>query len=330
MRASPLAPPRAQSAAPRSGSGSAFAHHGEILQGVFRTSSAPCGWVNALVTLPLHRVGARASFTACSGAESRSIRVYPPSCRKALHAAELTMRHLERTRGLRPCGGRLRITGLVPVGLGMGSSTADVLAAIRAVCDAVGVALTVQETIELGVGAEKASDPPHAADETVLFAQRSGHTLEHLGSALPAMLLVSVRTCRSRSVDTVSLAPLRGLARQLDSYQDLRCRLRAALENRDVAEIGAVATHSAQLNQARLPKPELAAIVRVCAATGGAGVQVAHSGNVASIIYPDAPSCGAEAITESTRLLGLDGIEVAEVLRVGRHHTDRKQKPDDI
>lgn len=332
---------------PAVGRGTAFAHHGEVLQGIFRNTGRE-GWLPGLVTMPLDRVGARATFVPRryplvypvsarslprqvprDGTGTARVEVSPPSCLKARRAAELTVDHLCRTRGLRLTGGTLRITGLVPVGLGMGSSTADVVAAIRAVCDAVGAALGAQEIAHLSVEAEQASDPPSANDETLLFAQHSGDTLERLGPVLPRMWLLSCRTCHSQPVDTLALAARRGGNRDLDHFEHLRGQLRHALRHHDIAAIGAVATASAELNQRRLVKPELPTIISICRDTGGAGVQIAHSGNIASIMYDPRTASGenAAAIAESRRMLTRHGIPVTGVLRVGCGHQPARPSP---
>lgn len=301
------------------GNGSAHAHHGEILQGIFRIGAGKDGWLPGLVTMPLDRLGAHATFVPHRLPGGGSVEVSPPTCLKARRAAELTVDHLCRSRGLRLAGGTLRITGFVPIGLGMGSSTADVLASIRAVCDAVGEALGPEEIAFLSVEAERASDPPNSRHETLLFAQHSGETLERLGPALPQMLLLSCRTCGSQPVDTLSLAAQPGGSRDLDYFEHLRGQLRHGVARRDIAAIGAVATASAELNQLRLAKPELPTIISICRATGGAGVQIAHSGNIASIMYDPRTASheNAAAITESSRMLSRHGVVVTGVLRSG-------------
>lgn len=334
--------------APDVGRGSAYAHHGEVLQGIFRNDDAEGGWLPGLVTMPLDLLGSRATFvprlSPSGGPVSASfhpgqqasgvtgttrVNVSPECCRKARRAAELTLEHLCRSHGLQFAGGTLRITGMVPIGLGMGSSTADVLATIRAVCDAVGATLGAQEIARLSVAAEHASDPPNNSRNTVLFAQHSGETLETLGPALPRLLLLTCRTGQSRPVDTLSLASHGGGPQVLEHFEQLRGQLRDGLRLGDVAAIGAVATASAELNQRRLAKPELSALIGICRATGGAGVQIAHSGNVASIMYD--PHDTSVSITESRRLLIRHGIAVTGVLHVGGGHqtafpTQRQEK----
>lgn len=103
------------------GTGTAPVHHGELLQGAFTgPSGAP---VRALVTLPCPLHTTRATFTPVPGGE---VTVSPPWKEKARRAAELALdgRHL-RT------GGHLDLVGDAPLGRGFGSSTSDVLAAVR-------------------------------------------------------------------------------------------------------------------------------------------------------------------------------------------------------
>ncbi|EDY50606.1 GHMP kinase, partial [Streptomyces clavuligerus] len=161
------------------GTGQAPCHHGEILQGVFRDGTGRAR--HALVTLPLDGPGTRARFVRRPGSPPEELSVVPPDRTKALRAAALTLRECALRRGERPCGGTLRLRGDIPVGLGMGSSTSDVIAAVRAVADSYGLRLPPSAVARLAVGAERASDPLMLDGRPLLFAQREGRVLEVLG-----------------------------------------------------------------------------------------------------------------------------------------------------
>src|ERR1700756_4060937 len=114
------------------GIGYACPHHGELLQGVFEDNGH---WRRALVTLPLPDWGSRAVFIPGHHDEVAGL----PGLAKGRRAAMLPLRGFGRHPSPAP-GGRLEITSNVPHRVGMGSSTSDVTATIRAVADHHGLA----------------------------------------------------------------------------------------------------------------------------------------------------------------------------------------------
>ena len=104
----------------------AIGHHGELIQGVFEGEKARLHRV--LVTLPALRLKSEARFET---SEITNLTVDPAHKAKAAAAARLTLDLLKTTDG-----GTLSIKSSIPVGRGYGSSTADVVAAIRAVSSA--------------------------------------------------------------------------------------------------------------------------------------------------------------------------------------------------
>ncbi|ADG80299.1 GHMP kinase OS=Tsukamurella paurometabola (strain ATCC 8368 / DSM / CCUG 35730 / CIP 100753/ JCM 10117 / KCTC 9821 / NBRC 16120 / NCIMB 702349 / NCTC 13040)OX=521096 GN=Tpau_3721 PE=4 SV=1 [Tsukamurella paurometabola] len=263
------------------GVGRSTGHHGEFLQGRFHCTAI--GECPGLVTVPVRSLTSVAEFVPD---HTGAVRAHcAPGGTRRLHkaraAARATIAHLRERGEIRFTGGELRIDRTIPVGMGLGSSTADVLAAARAVADAADVELDTQALALLSVAAEGASDPLWS-DRPVLFAHRHGHVIEDLGEALPAMLLVHCRL--GGPVDTLDL-PLAGAA-GITVYEELREELRAAVRAGDARGVGAVATRSARLNQSRHYKPGLETLIAVADSGGALGVQVAHSGNVAGVLFP--------------------------------------------
>ncbi|GAA1102784.1 GHMP family kinase ATP-binding protein [Nocardiopsis metallicus] len=264
------------------GTGQATCHHGEILQGVFLDERG--NPTRGLVTLPMADPRTRAVFTPFSPRAPRRVVVDPPNRAKAARAAELAVTECARVGGVRPVGGYLSVRGGAAPGLGMGSSTSDVTAAVRAVAAGLGVELTPDAVARVAVAAEGASDPVMFGDRPLLFAQREGRILEELGPELPEMAVVGCLTGSGQPVDTLSLV---GTARRGDIavYERLRAALRTAITERDVAGVGHVCTESAILNQRALPKAELGTLREVARGCGAVGIQVAHSGNVAGVLF---------------------------------------------
>jgi uncharacterized protein involved in propanediol utilization len=258
-----------------SGVGASEHHHGEILQGAVRRGAevVPC-----LITMPARRVGSRARYEP----GGHMLEVVPAWKLKAARAARLALEFVGAPAG----GGRLEIECSVATGVGLGSSTCDVVAAIRAVCAAYGVAVEPDVVARLAVAAEGAVDPIMFDREVVLFAQRQGYVLETFGSWIPPYVVVSIDTdAGTRGVDTLSLPPPQYTDAELDAFEALVARARTAFEGRDVAAIAAVATESAAVNQRFLPLRCFCEIVALAGEFRALGVQIAHSGTVAGILF---------------------------------------------
>lgn len=280
------------------GVGHACGHHGELVQGVFLDDDGrPC---RGLVTLPTPEPGTHAEYRRLPEVPAGRIHVQPADRVKAARAAALAVDLCCARTDARPSGGRLRLRGSLPVGLGMGSSSSDIVATIRAVAAAYRCLLSPPELARLAVRAETASDPLMHGPQPRLFAQREGRVLEDLGPALPPLVVLGCTTGGGAPVDTLSLRH-QYHAGDVAGFERLRFRLRAAIADGDAARLGRVCTDSSLLNQRLLPKPELDTLRAAADAAGAVGVQVAHSGNVAGVLFdasgPDLPrrlhSCAA-------------------------------------
>lgn len=270
----------------RTGVGYAPAHHGELLQGVFDDGTGRLR--RALVTLPHPARGSRAVFHP---SQQHLGVVGTPSLAKVRRAAVRALLEFARHPATAK-GGQIEITSDVPRGIGMGSSTSDVTATIRAVADYHGVSLSAEEVARLAVSAECASDSI-MIDGVVLFAQRDGVVLETFGQRLPPMIVVGFDTEPGGSgVDTLAHRPAEYDEREIAAFGVLRAALRRAVARGEVALLGRVATASARINQRYLPKPALETLIEECHALGGSGLQVAHSGTIAGFIF-DAAAAGA-------------------------------------
>lgn len=271
----------------KAGRASAPIHHGEILQGVFRHEG---GLRRGLVTLPCRMHAVHAEFTPHS---EGAVTVSPPWKRKAQCAAELALTAL----GI-PAGGRLVLSDDVPVGRGFGSSTADVVAAIGAVRDAFARPLPQEEVARLAVEAEQAADAVMFTFTSVLFAHRDGEVIEDFGVPLPPLRILGfgsgvtadagTGTSAATGVDTLALPPARYSPQEIDHFAELRDAFREAVHTKDVALLGEVATTSTRINQKHLPIPRFEQILAVAGEVGAMGVQTAHSGDIAGLIFDSA------------------------------------------
>ena len=293
------------------GTGSAPAHHGEILQGVFRDGRGRLR--RALVTLPYPERGSRATFYP----DAASTEIFcPPGMNKTQRAAAISIDEFAGGHSPR-VGGRIEVSSTVPRGIGMGSSTADVTAAIRAIAAYYGVTPSAQDVGRIAVRAECASDPIMVDDGVVLFAQRAGIVLETLGRRLPPLAVVGcVAVPDAGGIDTLALEPAAYSYADAETFAALLSVLRAAVAAGDTAGVGSVATASARISQRFLPNPALEFLLDVCRRGGGCGVQVAHSGTVAGIIFDPRQSDAEANVERCAARLEKAGLELTGVIRM--------------
>ncbi|MCW2610327.1 MAG: kinase [Cryptosporangiaceae bacterium] len=284
----------------RVGSASAPMHHGEIIQGVFSDGGR---LRRGLVTIPCTLYPTTATFFP---GINPAITVAPEWKSKALRAAELTVRGL-RDLGLSCAGGHLEVASDVPLCRGFGSSTSDVLATIWAVEDAYSATLPATAVAMLAVQAERASDSLMFEHRSVLFAHREGVLIEDFGAQLPAVSVLGFGTRpNAAGVDTLALLPARYTPWEIDTFDVLRPMLRDAVRARDVKLLGEVATASTTLNQRHLPIPELDRIKALALEVGALGIQTAHSGNVAGLLFDsDDPDTNGRLAQAGEMLQGL-------------------------
>ncbi|TPM14799.1 GHMP kinase [Mesorhizobium sp. B2-3-5] len=286
----------------RAGCGVAIGHHGELVQGVFEDDGPRLR--RALVSLPCRQLRSRATFRANGGDQ---LRVVPASCAKARRAAELTLASF----GQSGTGGDLVIDSNIPVGRGMGSSTADVLASIQAVLDWLETEAASDEVMRIAVKAETACDSTLFKQQAVLFAHRDGIVLEAFRRPLPPFDLISIDTTPEVIVDTLAYRPARYDTREIESFRPLRSLLRAAITKADTRMLGRIASASARINERYLPKPGLAEIETIGRRFDAVGVQVAHSGTVVGLMFDALDPDASRKIEGAAKALRGSGFEPA-------------------
>jgi uncharacterized protein involved in propanediol utilization len=260
------------------GFGRATAHHGELFQGQVEDEYGRLR--RCLVSLPCNRLYSEAVF---SPDISGTLVVCPDSKEKTRRVAELTRAYF----GLGHIGGRIVTTSNIIEGKGYGSSTADCVATVRAIADALHCSLTPQETAQLVVDAETASDNIMFA-HAVLFAQREGIVLEDFEQSIPALEVIGIDTDRHGIVDTLAYPPAEYDWQEIQTFRVLLGALRRAIRAQDKSLLGRVATASARVNERFLRKYLFDEILELSNRIGTLGIAVAHSGTVLSILLdPD-------------------------------------------
>lgn len=296
----------------RPGTGRAGAHHGELIQGVFQDERGRLH--RGLITLPLSHMNSLALFEV---ADEQGVSVVPPEKMKAAKAALLTLRHLDSHH----LGGLLTVESAIPVGHGYGSSTADVVASIRAVADAFEMQLRPSVVCRLAVEAERASDAIAFEDQAVLFAQREGVVIEHFGDALPPIWVIGFKANDGQLVDTLALPPARYSSEEIQTFAMLRGLAARSIKYQDPHLLGQAATLSAKISQRHLAKAQFATALGIANNFDACGVQVAHSGSLIGIIL-DATAPGvagtARNIAEAAATAGFKDVVVQPIYSVRR------------
>ena len=189
----------------------------------------------------------------------------------------------------------------LPIGVGMGSSTADVVAAARAVAHATGRDLEADELAELA-GTIESSDP--TMYDGMALAPRRGAAIT-VYSWSPAFTVIALIPTRGRVTHAVELA---GQARHAATYDRILDDLARASLAEEGAAFAYAAVRSADLHQQVLSNVFFDALPGLAARTGAVGWNVAHTGTAAGLLYLDAERAGAAAIWVRARVAS--GVEV--------------------
>lgn len=253
----------------------ASGHAGEILQGALRDGG---GTRRFLLSLPAPTLRTRAEVIPTPG---RCFAVDPGWARKSHHAAIHLLRHLRR----QPPEICIRLQSNILAGKGCGSSTADVLATMRALAAGLATPLGEEEIARLVVEVEEAADSS-VLSRPALFRHREGRVEEYLPGGFPPLRVVVIDTQPEAIVDTVMLERARYSEGQFAAFAVLVKELRRAFAEGDPHRLGAVATASACISQGFLPKPHFRVLVDLVHSAAGYGLAVSHSGTVAAALLP--------------------------------------------
>ena len=244
---------------------------GELAQGIL-------GDTHLMVTCPIDSY-ATASVELWDSAESAVCG--PDDAPKAIRAVEMTLVHL----GRRDLLARLNLDSVMPRQKGMASSTADIVASIAATAAALGTELSIDEQVDIALAIEPSDGI--MLPGIALFDYRAGQVVRVLGNP-PAMRVLVLEF--SGGVDTqrfnaVNHAP--ALRAQSEQFEEALALIEEGLVSSNVECIGLGATTSALAHQSVLPKPQLPAVLELAKEAGAAGVNVAHSGTVMGMLFPD-------------------------------------------
>jgi uncharacterized protein involved in propanediol utilization len=250
------------------GTGRAFGSFGELLQGVL-----PGNDRDFLVTLP---IDAWSTATFHYLPEAGQIHVFPQWKRKS----QLLARFVMEAAGY-PGGGVLALTSRLPVGKGLASSSADLVATARAVAAALDVPMGAPVIESLLRRIEPSDGVMY--DGIVAFYHREVRLHSRLGTLPP---LTIIGHDEGGQVDTISHNRRTKTfdAAEKREYGRLLSALAEAVRNGDLRGVGQVSTRSTVMNSKVRTRRDLDHLKRVCAEVDGLGLVLAHSGTMLGIL----------------------------------------------
>lgn len=184
----------------------------------------------------------------------------------------------------KPVEGVLVIQSTLPVGKGMASSSADIVAACRAVAAYFGRSLSPGRIAELSGKIEPTDGIMYG--DVVAFDPIHGKLLERLG-APPAVVIVGVLGHGRINTEDHHRHRSEYARDQQQRIQAALVYAREGIEKRDVALLGQAGRMSAEVAREREPDPSLDELLRI-AEEEDAGVIIAHSGTVRGVLVSSA------------------------------------------
>ena len=249
---------------------------GELVQGM-------TGGAHFLVTCPINQFS-RATVTLRVGdsAQSDAAVFGIDHLPKARQAASRALAMLSPLRGAANLTAEIAVANPIPVGKGMGSSSADITAAVGAIGLAAGQPFSPQAIAGIALSVEPTDGVMFPG--VALFDHRCGSIAESLG-APPPMEVIAIDT--GGTVDTLEFNSIDRTAQwdKVESRTDEALRLvREGIFRGDPELVGRGATISARAGHLPALDEWIERAVAFADEQGVAGINVAHSGTVVGIL----------------------------------------------
>ncbi len=282
----------------RLGIGQGKGHFGEYLQGHFDDikgdiidrACVAIPLISHIDDLNLHN--SDEAYYQLPYASSGSIAIFIPSEDENLEvepnykilskkAAEYTLSLL----GKEDCGGLLKIITRGKTSMGLGTSTSDIVASMRAVSESFGIHLEGDLIAKKSVEIELASDGI-MYDNATLFITTQGKILENYGVNYPEIEILGFNSNHTeKGIDTLDIPPRRYNKLEKKQLMGLRMKVGPALIHRDLKLMGEISISSAKVNQRFIEKPYLDEVVELASDNYASGVVVAHSGTMMGLMF---------------------------------------------
>lgn len=166
------------------------------------------------------------------------------------------------------------------VGKGLGSSTADIVAGARAVAAAAGGTLTPRQLATIATAIEPSDGSMYPG--LIAFNQKNAEIVRAFEwwPQFAIVMVVPRDTLNTESAD------FQGKERYAVEFAGMLEELVEAASNHDPLPFARAATRSALINQEFIPNEWLDVLLERVEASGGAGVNVGHSGTVTGMLFP--------------------------------------------
>lgn len=200
-------------------------------------------------------------------------------------AMEKTLSYLK----INPISLYIKTSTQMPLGKGMASSSADISAICQSIALSFGKKLTPHQIADIALSIEPTDGIFYPG--ITMFDHRYGKVRHSLGDPPPITVVIFDI---GGEIDTL----LFNQRQDLDYLnQEKEKQVSEALElvvegikQKDIYKIGRGATLSALANQKILNKPPLEELIDTAMQVGAVGVNVAHSGTVAGVLFPNKTS----------------------------------------
>lgn len=263
------------SPAPRTFSGVCHGTLGELFQGPLGRTDEPD---IALVSFPVDRH----SWTYFTPDPTGRAEPSPPG-EKSAKAVELFLGHY----GLTLPPGRWSVRSELRVGVGMASSTADIVATLRCLFRVFSLPYAPRVVTGVLSAIERADSV--FLDEFALYLSARHRVVRRLGDTVG---FHTAFVTEDGSVDTAAVTPLltRHYRRRSTEYERCLTDLLKGFSAADPPAVARAATASAVLSQEVLPKATFEPVLAHRAEFGADGVFVAHTGCLVGYLFTHRPS----------------------------------------
>lgn len=247
---------------------------GELYQGPLRARGEP---EIAIVSFPVDR-HSWVYFTP----DAEAGPAVEPLGTKAAEAARLFLDHY----GLTPPPGRWDTYSDLDVGVGMASSTADIMATLRCLFRV--FSLPYDSDVVIGVLSAIERADSVFLEEYALYLSGRHQVVRRLGTGVG---FHTAFVAEPGAVDTAAVTPqlLRHYRRCAAEYERCLTDLLKGFATGDPAAVARAATLSATLSQDVLPKRTFEAVLARREEFGADGVFVAHTGSLVGLLYAHRP-----------------------------------------
>lgn len=265
---------------------------GELVQGM-------TGNVDFLVTCPINqfsRATVQVSRSAVPGTHVRGIDHLPKS-RQAVAAA---LTRLRQCMGIPGMVSDVTVANPIPVGKGMGSSSADITAVVCATGKAAGIEFSPASVADIALAVEPTDGVMFPG--IAMFDHRHGKIVELLGAPPPMEVIV---VDRGGQVDTLEFNRVERSGHWqsvTDATNEALELVREGIRRGDPELVGRGATISARAGRPDDAAPWVEEASEFAADIGAVGINVAHSGTVVGVLLDARKRQSKPAYREAQRV----------------------------